>query len=83
MYSLTLALGLPLKGGRLNTWVDDAEGEEPVFCPYQVGWMYGFDGDLRHQIAPVPSDQLGCAESRRITLQCHLIEVDQTTYLFF
>ena len=83
MYSLTLALDLPSKGGGLNIWVDDVEREGPVFCPYQVGWMYGFGGDVRHQIAPVPLDQLGCAESHRITLQCHLIEVDQTKYLFF
>lgn len=83
MYSLTLALSLPSKGSGLNIWVDDAEREEPVFFPYKVGWMYGFGGDLRHQIAPVPLDQLGCAESRRITLQCHLIKLGQTTYLFF
>ena len=83
MYSLTLALNLPSKGSGLNTWVDDAEREEPIFCSYQVGWMYGFGGDVRHQIAPVSLDLLGFAESRRITLQCHLIEVDQTTYLFF
>ena len=83
MYSLTLTLGLPAKGGGLNIWIDDVEREGPVFCPYQVGCMYGFGGDLRHQIAPVPLDQLGCTESRRITMQCHLIEVDQMTYLFF
>lgn len=83
MYSLTLALSLPSKGGGLNIWMDDADSGDPVFCPYQVGWMYGFDGDVRHQIALVPLDQLGCTESRRITLQCHLIKLGQTTYLFF
>ena len=83
MFSLTLALDLPAKGGGLNIWVDDVEREGPVFCPYQVGWMYGFGGDLKHQIAPVPLDQLRCAESRRITLQCHLITLNQMTYLFF
>ena len=83
MYSWTLALSLPLKGGGLNIWMDDVDRGDPIFCPYQVGWMYGFDGDLRHQIAPVPLDQLGCAESRRITMQCHLITLNQMTYLFF
>lgn len=83
MYSLTLALSLPSKGGGLNVWMDDGEGDDPVFCPYQVGWMYGFGGDVRHQIAPVSLDQLGCAESRRITMQCHLIKLGQLTYLFF
>ena len=83
MYSLTLALSLPARGGGLNIWLDDAEREGPVFCAYQVGWMYGFDGDVRHQIAPISIDQLCCAESRRITMQCHLITLNQTTYLFF
>ena len=83
MYSLTLALSLPSKGSGLNIWIDDAERDDPVFCPYQVGWIYGFGGDVRHQIAPVPLDQLGCAESRRITLQCHFISLNQVTYLFF
>ena len=52
MYSLTLALSLPSKGSGLNIWIDDAERDDPVFCPYQVGWIYGFEGDVRHGQTP-------------------------------
>ena len=83
LYSLTIPLSLPASGGGLSVWNDSCKDTKSSFYPYQLGYMYGFEGSLKHQIAPVSLHYMDSVDSRRITIQCHLIDIDHVSYLFF
>jgi len=75
--SFTILLQKPDCGAGLNYW--DNENIKH-YIEYQLGHMYTHDDGLYHQIANVGRIKKG---EHRITMQGHLIDIDEETYIYF
>lgn len=93
--SFTLALALPSVGSGLNVWPMTKEpwasltlpekqawlkSHPPLYSPYTVGQIILQSGSYLHQMTMPPSSQ---SEERRITLQGHLIKIEDTYYMYW